>query len=217
MSKVNYGEVIIATPATHIVQLESEESLGTSILKGYNTGLLSFGQDKNLFQLVNNENQFLGLEVQDWGHYYPFGGSGMPRTTNLFISCKGWIAFEIDATNGPVWESWLTHFYPTQNETSDIKVEVAKFSTLNLPIPTSEQALVGPLIISMDISMCTPPVIDQVNAILKLYPGDREVHLKLTDGPKSTILKLDESLKVNSSSILSDNLKSILGPNCLSA
>ena len=63
MSKVNYGEVIIATPATHIVQLESEESLGTSILKGYNTGLLSFGQDKNLFQLVNNENQFFGGNI----------------------------------------------------------------------------------------------------------------------------------------------------------
>ena len=88
--------------------------------------------------------------------------------------------------------------------------------TLNLPIPNLEQALVGPLVISMDISMCTPSVIDQVNKILESHPGDREVHLQLKDGQKSTVLKLDEAFKVKSSSSLFDNLKTILGPDCLS-
>lgn len=215
MSKVNYGEVIIATPATHIVQLESEHCFGTNILKGYDTGLLSFGQNNNLAQLVNNDNQLLGLEVQDWGYHYPFGGFGMPRTTNLFISCDGWIAFEIDVTNGPVWESWLTHFHPKQNETSDVTVEVPRFSSLNPPTPTSEQALVDPLVISMDISMCTSSVIDRINEILKSHPGDKEVLIQLNDGQKNVRLKLHESLRVASSSILKDNLKTVLGPNCL--
>jgi hypothetical protein len=216
MNKVHYGEVIIATPATHIVQLESEESFGTNILKGYNTGLLSFGESNNFFQLVNNGNQFLGLEVQDWGYHYPFGGFGGPKTTNLYISCFGWIAFQIDVTNSPVWESWLAHFHPIKGGTVDKKDEPVELPTLKLPILNSEQALDSPLIISMDISMCTPPVIDQINKILKLYPGDREVHLQLKDGQKSTVLKLDEAFKVKSSSSLFDNLKTILGPDCLS-
>jgi len=216
MNKVNYGEVIIATPATHIVQLESEESFGTNVLKGYNTGLLSFGQSNNLFQLVNNENQFLGLEVQDWGYHYPFGGFGGPKTSNLYISCHGWTAFQIDVTNSPVWESWLAHFHPIKGGTVDKKDELVQLSVPNLSVPNSKQTLDSPLIISMDISMCTPPVIDQVNAILKLYPGDREVHLQLKDGQKKTVLKLDEALKVNSSSNLINNLKTVLGPDCLS-
>lgn len=216
MTKVHYGEVIIATPATHIVQLESEESFGTNVLKGYNTGLLSFGQSNNLFQLVNNENQFFGLEVQDWGYYYPFGGFGGPKTSNLYISCTGWIAFQIDVTNSPVWESWLAHFHPIKGGTVDTKDELVQLPVPNLSVPNSKQALDSPLIISMDISMCTPPVIDQVNTILKLYPGDREVHLQLKDGQKNTVLKLDEALKVNSSSNLINNLQTVLGPDCLS-
>ena len=216
MSKVSYGEVIIATPATHIVQLESEETFGTNVLKGYNTGLLSFGQSNNLFQLVDNGNQFLGLEVQDWGYHYPFGGFGGPKTSNLYISCHGWIAFQIDVTNSPVWESWLAHFHPIKGGTVDKKDELVQSPVPNLSISNPKHALGSPLIISMDISMCTPPVVDQINKILKLHPGDKEVHLQLKDGQKSTILKLDDALRVKSSPSLIDNLKTILGPDCLS-
>ena len=106
---INLGEVNIATPAEHIVQLDSEQSLGTNVLKGFNTGLLSFGETQNLFQMVNNRNEVSGLEVISWGHshpYFPF------KTEDLYISCKGWIAFKIDRSNSPLWESWLSHNHP---------------------------------------------------------------------------------------------------------
>jgi hypothetical protein len=100
MQSHNLGEVNIATPAEHIVQLDSEQSLGTNVLKGFTTGLLSFGERQNLFQM---------LEVISWGYshpYFPF------KTEDLYISCKGWIAFKIDKSNAPLWESWLSHNHP---------------------------------------------------------------------------------------------------------
>ena len=75
--------------------------------------------------------------------------------------------------------------------------------------------LTGPLIISMAASACTPPVIDRMKEILRSHPGSREVHLKLLNGEKNTILKLDEKLRVSSSPGLSADLKTVLGPDCL--
>ena len=226
MSKVNYGDIIIATPATHIVQLESEESFGTDVLKGYSNGLLSFepvdnsrgrlsyGRIDNRYSLVNSEGEEIGIHVRSWWYYYPYLGVGFP-TTNLYIECGGWFAFEIDVTNSPVWESWLSYFHPQQNGTVDKKDEAVQLPTYDLETPDLEQNLIGPFIISMDISKCTSPIIDQVNKILESHPGDREVHLRLIDGKKSTILKLDEAFKVTPSSRLEDNLKTLLGPDCL--
>jgi len=108
-SPINYGEVNIATPAEHIVQMDSEQSLGTNVLKGYNTGRLTFGESQNLFRLVDKNNQELGLEIQSWGFTYPF--LSFP-TEDLYILCKGWIAFKVDKSNSLLWLSWLEHNHP---------------------------------------------------------------------------------------------------------
>lgn len=218
VSKVNYGDVNIATPATHIVQLDSEQSYGTNILKGYDSGLLSFGQDSNGFVMINSDNQILGLEVQSWGYKYPFAGDLGPVTKNLYILCMGWIAFEIDSTNTPVWESWLTHFHPKPNQTIDEVGDYdtkAKSNIRNVPITNLVRDSDVPLTISMDASMCTTMIIDQISIILKSHPGDTEVRLQLKDGKKNTTLRLDEEFKVTYSLGLCDNLRNILGPDCL--
>ncbi len=90
-----------------------------------------------------------------------------------------------------------------------------RISALDLTLPDLKQIPTGPLIISMEISRCTPPVIDRMNEILRSHPGGREVHLRLLDGEKRTVLKLDEGLKVTSSPSLSADLKTVLGPDCL--
>jgi DNA polymerase-3 subunit alpha len=54
-----------------------------------------------------------------------------------------------------------------------------------------------------------------MNEILRSHPGGREVHLRLVDGEKNTVLKLDENLKVTTSPSLSADLKTVLGPDCL--
>jgi DNA polymerase-3 subunit alpha len=97
----------------------------------------------------------------------------------------------------------------------DKREEQLRISALDLTLPDLKQAPTGPLIISIAASSCTPPVIDRMSEILKSHPGAREVHLRLIDGEKKTILKLDEALKVTSSPSLSADLKTVLGPDCL--
>jgi len=41
------------------------------------------------------------------------------------------------------------------------------------------------------------------------------VHLRLIDGDKKTVMKLDENLRVTTSPSLSADLKTVLGPDCL--
>ena len=97
----------------------------------------------------------------------------------------------------------------------DKREEQARVSALDLSLPDLNIVPTGPLVISMEMARCTPPVIDRVKEILRSHPGGREVHLRLADGSKNTVLKLDESLKVTSSPSLSADLKTVLGPDCL--
>lgn len=97
----------------------------------------------------------------------------------------------------------------------DKREEQPRISALDLTLPDLKQMPTGPLVISMEMSRCTPPVIDRMNEILRSHPGGREVHLRLVDGEKKTVLKLDEGLKVTSSPSLSADLKTVLGPDCL--
>jgi len=97
----------------------------------------------------------------------------------------------------------------------DKREEQPRISALDLTLPDLKQIPTGPLVISMEMSRCTPPVIDRMNEILRSHPGRREVHLRLVDGEKKTVLKLDEGLKVTSSPSLSADLKTVLGPDCL--
>lgn len=97
----------------------------------------------------------------------------------------------------------------------DKREEQPRISAQDLTLPDLKQVPTGPFVISMQMSRCTPPVIDRMNEILRSHPGGREVHLRLVDGDKNTVLKLDENLKVTSSPSLSADLKTVLGPDCL--
>jgi len=97
----------------------------------------------------------------------------------------------------------------------DKREEQPRISALDLTLPDLNQIPTGPLIISMDMSRCTPPVIERMKEILRSHPGCREVHLQLDENGKKTILKIDEGLKVTSSPSLSADLKTVLGPDCL--
>ena len=97
----------------------------------------------------------------------------------------------------------------------DKREEQPRISALDLTLPDLNQIPTGPLVISMEMSRCTPPVIERMKEILRSHPGGREVHLQLDENGKKTILKLDEGLKVTSSPSLSADLKTVLGPDCL--
>ena len=95
----------------------------------------------------------------------------------------------------------------------DHRDEQVRFSAVEMTSLDVSSGPVGPLMISLPISQCTPPIVERVKEILRSHPGKREVHLQIEDSGKSTTMKIDAL--VTSSPSLSADLKSILGPDCL--
>ena len=96
---------------------------------------------------------------------------------------------------------------------ADRREDQLRFSAVEMNSLDVSSGPVGPLMISLPISQCTPPIVERVKEILRSHPGKREVHLQIEDSGKSTTMKIDAL--VTSSPSLSADLKSILGPDCL--
>jgi DNA polymerase-3 subunit alpha len=84
-----------------------------------------------------------------------------------------------------------------------------------MTIPDVSGAPTGPFVITIDSTRVTPPLVDRMKEILRSHPGPREVHLKLDDGHKGLVMKIDDELRITASPSLSADLKSVLGPDCL--
>jgi len=95
----------------------------------------------------------------------------------------------------------------------DKREDQVRFTALEMKSADVSNAPAGPLVITLPINQCTPPVVDRMKEILRSHPGKREVHLHLDENGMRTVMKL-ETL-ITSSPSLSADLKSILGPNCL--
>ncbi len=91
--------------------------------------------------------------------------------------------------------------------------DVIRFTALEMKSLDISTGPVGPLLISMPISQCTPPIVDRMKEILRSHPGKREVHMQIDDQGVLTTMKIDAL--VTASPSLSADLKSILGPDCL--
>ena len=96
----------------------------------------------------------------------------------------------------------------------DKREDQVRFTALEMKAADITTGPSGPLIISLPIAQCTPPIVDRLKEILRSHPGKREVHLHLVEDSDRTVMKLDAL--VTSSPSLSADLKSILGPDCLS-
>ncbi len=73
----------------------------------------------------------------------------------------------------------------------------------------------APVRVSLRTELCTPQRVSKLKDVLSNHPGPSEVHLSLVNGGRTTVLKLDDGLKVMQSSALMGDLKALLGPGCL--
>jgi DNA polymerase-3 subunit alpha len=73
----------------------------------------------------------------------------------------------------------------------------------------------GPVVLSMAISKCTPPTVEKLKDVLVTHPGSTEVHLRLVQTGRATVMRLDDKLRVTPSPALFGDLKALLGPSCL--
>jgi DNA polymerase-3 subunit alpha len=74
----------------------------------------------------------------------------------------------------------------------------------------------GPVIITLPSTRCTPPVVDQLRDVLGTHPGVTEVRLRLMTKTSTTVMRLDDRLRVAPTPALFADLKALLGPHCLS-
>jgi DNA polymerase-3 subunit alpha len=73
----------------------------------------------------------------------------------------------------------------------------------------------GPVVITLPSTRCTPPVVEQLKDVLGTHPGVTEVRLRLMSRTSTTVMRLDDRLRVSPSQSLFADLKALLGPSCL--
>ena len=82
-------------------------------------------------------------------------------------------------------------------------------------VPDLDDGPAGPVVISMPSTRCTGPVVEQLRDVLGTHPGMTEVRLRLLTREATTVMRLDDRLRVTPSSALFADLKALLGPGCL--
>ena len=87
---------------------------------------------------------------------------------------------------------------------------------MDVETPDLSEASTGPIRLSMAASRCVPPLVERLKEVLRQHPGTTEVHLHLTGGTQTTVLRLDDVMRVTPSASLYGDLKALLGANCLS-
>ncbi|HTL23659.1 MAG TPA: DNA polymerase III subunit alpha, partial [Mycobacteriales bacterium] len=99
----------------------------------------------------------------------------------------------------------------------DKREEAPKIIASDLTVPDLSVGERGPVVVSMPTARCTPPLVERLKEVLAAHPGTTEVHLQLEGSGKSTVVRLDDRLRVSASASLFADLKQLLGPGCLPA
>ena len=84
-----------------------------------------------------------------------------------------------------------------------------------ITVPDLSEGPAGPVVISLPSTRCTAPVVEQLRDVLSTHPGLTEVQLRLLARTGTTVLRLDDRLRVTPSPALFADLKQLLGPGCL--
>ncbi len=95
--------------------------------------------------------------------------------------------------------------------------ETMQLQAMEVSLPDVSQAADAPVVVSMAVARCTPPVVERLREVLSTHPGVTEVHLRLTSPGRATVMRLDDGLRVGRSPSLFGDLKALLGPSCLSS
>jgi DNA polymerase-3 subunit alpha len=100
-----------------------------------------------------------------------------------------------------------------------VKVEddVVSLNASELSLPDITDVRSEPVVITLSAARCTPQVVQQLREVLAAHPGMTEVRLRLRSADKTTIMKLDERLRVTPSPPLMADLKALLGASCLAS
>ena len=97
----------------------------------------------------------------------------------------------------------------------DKREDIPKIIANEVIIPDLSIGPRGPVVVSIPTQRCTPPVVERFKEVLASHPGTTEVHLQLVNGERTTLVRLDDRLRVNAPPALFAGLKALLGSGCL--
>ncbi len=97
----------------------------------------------------------------------------------------------------------------------DKRDDIPKIIANELILPDLAVGPRGPVTVSIPTPRCTPPLVERFKEVLSSHPGTTEVHLQLVNAGKTTMVKLDDTLRVTATPALFADLKALLGPGCL--
>ena len=98
----------------------------------------------------------------------------------------------------------------------DRRDESPKLVAREVSAPDLSPGPSSPFVVSLPVQRCVGPVVDRLHEVLRSYPGLAEVHLRLCNGRQTTVVRLDDKLRVRPSPGLLADLKQLLGPACVS-
>ena len=96
----------------------------------------------------------------------------------------------------------------------DLRDEEPKLVALEVWHPNLETGG-APLVLTLDAGACTPPVVEQLKEVLSSHPGLTPVHLRLTSGANTKVLRLPDDFRIERRNGLYAELKSLLGAGAL--
>jgi DNA polymerase III subunit alpha len=97
----------------------------------------------------------------------------------------------------------------------DRREEVPKLVAMEVTAPDLEAGGHGPFVVSVLAARCVPPVVDRLKEVLRTHPGPIEVQLRMFSGNRTTLIRLDDKLRVRPTPSLLADLKQLLGPACV--
>ena len=97
----------------------------------------------------------------------------------------------------------------------DTSKGMPELKVMEMSIPDTGGGPDGPVTIALPAMRATERVVGDLRGVLEDNPGGSEVHLRLQEPGRTTLMQLDKRLSVNPSAALYASLKALLGPSCL--
>ena len=182
--------------------------------------VLSQGSDCTIGQLMLDEERPHGSSVTL---------SGLVTSVQRKITKRGdsWATITLEDLDGAIEVLLFPSTYQLAStllvEDSVLRIKGALSRDKDQPelraqevtVPDLSDGPSGPVVISLPSTRCTPPTVAQLRDVLGTHPGVTEVRLRLLSREKTTVMRLDDGLRVTPSPALFADLKQLLGPGCL--
>ena len=99
----------------------------------------------------------------------------------------------------------------------DKREDVPKLIAMEVSAPDLAVTPRGPVVLKLEAGRCTEPLVERLKVVLAGHPGLTQVQLHLQSrAGRTTVLALDDALRVAPTPALMGDLKELLGPGCVS-